>query len=107
MKNETQQKISKYKQVKKEFTFWLPFEPGDFVQGEITGKFKGQYGEQFIILNEDDKLSYCMPNHAVINSLMDGMKKGDSVRVVYTGEKDTPKGTKMKLYEVYLRENTE
>ena len=83
-------------------TFWNPTEKDDEVIGVIVDIIDGDFGNQYVIEKSDNK-KITTSSHKALQSLMQGMEKGDQVKIVYVGEKEAEKKghSPTKLYEVY------
>ena len=82
--------------------FWLPTKEGEELEGTVTRKFNGQFGDQFEI--ENDKGTFTTPSHKVLQAKMSKVEVGNKVKLVYI-KTDLPtiKGKNgTKIYEVYI-----
>ncbi len=85
---------------------WLPDKEGEELKGEVTEVNKeGDYGTQHTI-KKDDGDEILTPSHKVLQNRLRNVKKGDTVRLVYTG-KEAPKikgYSPTAMYDAYLVE---
>lgn len=88
---------------------WLPVKDGEELIGEVTDLMtEGVYGNQLMIKKEDGSL-IATPSHKVLQNRIREVKKGDTIKIVYTGE-ELPKikgNNPTKMYDVYIDEVTE
>lgn len=81
--------------------FWEPKRQGESVEGPITQIRPGQYGKVYTIQEKKGKVS--LKNHSMLDGILEGiepgLKKGDLLRVTYTGEETGANG-KYLTYEV-------
>jgi hypothetical protein len=82
--------------------FWEPRSKGDAVEGPITQIRTGQYGPVYTIKDPKKGLT-SFKNHKMLDGILEGidpgLKKGDLLRVTYTGTADGANG-KYETYEV-------
>lgn len=83
---------------------WIPNEIGDTLEGDIIDITTGNYGKQYLIETKDGK-QVLTPSHKVLQGRMNGIVRGDTVRLVYVGEElPKVKGQKpTKIYNVFKR----
>jgi len=82
--------------------FWSPTKEGEELEGAVTRKFSGQFGDQFEI--ETAKGSFTTPSHKVLQAKMSKVEVGDKVKLVFI-KTDLPtiKGKNgTKIYDVYI-----
>ena len=81
--------------------FWEPKRVNDQVEGNITQIRPGQYGKVYTIQTAKGLVS--LKNHSMLDGILEGitpgLKKGDLLRVTWTGEETGANGKYM-VYEV-------
>jgi hypothetical protein len=84
-------------------SMWLPEKEGEELIGKVLDIVEGAYGVQYIL--ETDKGVVRTPSHKVLQSRMAKVKKGDTIKIVFSGsEPPSVKGQNpTKLYEVYKK----
>jgi hypothetical protein len=82
--------------------FWEPRAKGDSVEGPITQIRPGQYGKVYTLKDARKGLA-SLKNHRMLDGILEGidpnLKKGDLLRVTYTGDATGANG-KYETYEV-------
>ena len=106
MKNEKQNVINEeYDEVSNDFKIWKP-QIADVLIGKIVKRQKSSYGNSFVI-EKDDEL-FLLPNHQVLESLLERCHIGDNVRVVCTGTQPNTKGKNpTMLYKVFIKKENQ
>jgi len=101
MAKKQETKEQEFERVESDVNFWKP-EIGDVLVGEVSGVFRGGYGDQKIVTGTDGE-DYVMPNHAMLVSLLQKFEVGNIVKIICTDEKAAKEKGKnpMKVYEVY------
>lgn len=80
---------------------WKPANEGDELTGNVLEIKDGRYGEQ-LVLNVGGK-EQITPSHKHLQAQFANVKKGDDVKIVYLGEKESGKGNPTQLYECYIK----
>jgi len=78
--------------------------PGDKVFGVLIAKEKGaNYNNDVFKIKQSDDNIVTVFGTTVLESMMAGIKIGDTVKIVYTGTKENPKSEQhpIKLFEVF------
>lgn len=82
--------------------FWEPRAKGDALEGPITQIRPGQYGKVYTV-KDSRKGLHSLKNHRMLDGILEGidpsLKKGDLLRVTYTGDATGANG-KYETYEV-------
>lgn len=95
----------KFKKVEGNNNIWMPKKENDELIGIILEVKEGQFGKQYEI-GVDDGSSIWTPSHKVLQNRLTACKKGDNVKIVFTGQ-ELPKVkgyNPTALYDVYIEE---
>jgi len=95
---------NEWNEVKSDSGFWDPEKEGEELIGELIEVVQGQFGNQYVILKEDET-KIKTPSHKVLQSRLQACKVGDTVKIVFMGE-DLPKvkgQNPTKLYSVFVK----
>lgn len=84
--------------------FWTPGEPGDNVQGVITGSYSSDMGVTWILDVKGRAIG--LPSHTVLGNALHKLKIGSLVRITYLGGKKSEKGREYKDYRVEVARPT-
>lgn len=79
---------------------WKPY-PGDSIEGKIVKRHKGNFGESYIIENIDGQ--FILPNHQMLERLLDRCMIGDRIRVVRGDSIKTGNEKTINVYKVFLK----
>jgi hypothetical protein len=95
-------KEENYEEVSNEYKIWKP-SLNDEIEGTIVKRQKSSFGQSYV-LEKDDEL-YLLPNHAILEGLLDRCHIGDRVRIVCTGFQEAKEKGKNKttLYKVFIK----
>lgn len=94
----------KFKKIEGDLNIWKPEKSGDQIQGVVLEIREAQFGKQWEIETGDS--SIWTPSHRVLQNRLSKVKKGDTVKLVYTGQ-DLPKvkgNNPTALYDVFVEE---
>jgi ribosomal protein L19 len=92
-------KIS-WEEVEEKEIYWEALAEGDTVQGVIIQIDDTSFGNRYKLENvKEDKL-YILPQHKNLQSKLDQLGVGDTVRVTYKMSKPTKKGNDYIIYKV-------
>jgi len=96
---------SDFRKIETSGKIWLPKTKGEEVIGIVSAIVDGQYGKQYDILTEKGE-DIRTPSHKVLQNRMVTVKKGDTIKIVFTGT-DLPKvkgNNPTSLYDVYIKD---
>lgn len=91
-----------WKKLKADNDVWKPLNINDFLEGVIIDKCKdAAYGTYFVVSHKNGEFIKT-PFHRVLQNVFDSneLKVGDRIKIVYTGSKNTGKGSPAMIYEV-------
>jgi hypothetical protein len=80
---------------------WKP-QIADVLTGTIMRRQKSNFGNSFII-ETDNKESYILPNHQMLEDLLGKCMIGDKVRIVCGETIETSNGKNLQTYKVFLK----
>lgn len=95
-------KNKRYEEVLPDNNLWQPENIKESIEGKIVEIEDGIFGKQYTLkVGEQD---YILPSHRTLIRRLEKLKKGDVVKVEYTGQKENSTAGKnpTNLYKVYL-----
>jgi hypothetical protein len=101
VKNEKQNKLEEeFSEVVSEQKVWKPF-AGAKISGKIVKRIKSNYGSSFVL--ELDNETYLLPNHKVLEELLNKCYIGDVVRIECVGTAPSKFSNETMLYKVFVK----
>lgn len=92
-----------YEEVTSQTNYWKP-KIGEEITGEVTKRYDGKYGSQWLIQTEDGT-EWSTPSHKYLQARLERVKIGDKVQIRYE-RNDPPKArgeNPMAVYRVWIK----
>lgn len=87
--------------------FWNPTKEGEELMGKLIGISDGIYGKRYTLLvTKDGKdAEMGLPSHKQLQGLLESVKVGDMVKIVFKSTKPTTKAgqSPMRVYDVFRK----
>ena len=93
-----------WEKVESIFNIWIPTVEGDTLEGEVLDVKESNFGLQYTIRAKDGE-EYSTPSHKVLQNRLNGVVKGDSIRIVFVSlEPPKVRGQfPMRMYDVFKK----